>query len=238
MRDLQHWKDRVELRLDGRQVFFLFFGGAVIACLLFALGVMTGRRLEARAIALDAPASDDPLAALDQLGDLEDEELTYHRALTKERSPSALQSTPVSEADRGKPTPKAPAAKPAAPAAKPAAPVAKPVAPAAKPSAPAPRAVPPPARAAAHADASDVVDAAVQHFTLQLSAFTARHDADDFMHRAQAAGYQAFVVPSEQPGRGTVYRVRVGDYRSRDAALADKGPLDRKLNVTAYLARM
>jgi hypothetical protein len=55
MRDLQHWKDKVELSLDGRQLFFLFFGGAIGACLLFALGVMTGRRIEARAIAMEAP---------------------------------------------------------------------------------------------------------------------------------------------------------------------------------------
>ena len=52
MRDLSQWKDKVELRLDGRQLFFVFFGGATLACLLFTLGVMTGRRLEARAIGL------------------------------------------------------------------------------------------------------------------------------------------------------------------------------------------
>ena len=89
MRDLSQWKDKVELSLDGRQLFFLFFGGATLACLLFTLGIMTGRRLEARAIALETPATDDPLAMLDQLGDLEDEELTYHQALTKEpKNPS------------------------------------------------------------------------------------------------------------------------------------------------------
>ena len=29
MRDLDRWKDKVELQLDGRQIFFLFFGSAI-----------------------------------------------------------------------------------------------------------------------------------------------------------------------------------------------------------------
>ena len=48
LRDMERWKDRVELSLDNRQVFFLFFGSAVAACLIFALGVMVGKRLESR----------------------------------------------------------------------------------------------------------------------------------------------------------------------------------------------
>ena len=35
MRDLDRWKDKVEISLDGRQIFFLFFGSAVAACLIF-----------------------------------------------------------------------------------------------------------------------------------------------------------------------------------------------------------
>src|SRR5262245_58164359 len=79
MRDLERWKDKVELSLDGRQIFFLFFGTAVAACLLFVLGVLVGKRIEARALALT------PLPALDQLGDAtaEDDGLTFHKALTK-----------------------------------------------------------------------------------------------------------------------------------------------------------
>ncbi|HRK48052.1 MAG TPA: hypothetical protein PK324_20635 [Nocardioides sp.] len=40
------YKDKIEVSLDGRQIFYLFFGGAVVACLVFVLGVMVGRRLE------------------------------------------------------------------------------------------------------------------------------------------------------------------------------------------------
>ena len=72
MRDLDRWKDKVELSLDGRQIFFLFFGSAVAACLVFVLGVLVGKRLEARALALQPAPVEDPLAALDQLGDADE----------------------------------------------------------------------------------------------------------------------------------------------------------------------
>ena len=86
MRDLDRWKDKVELSLDGRQIFFLFFGSAVAACLVFVLGVLVGKRLEARALALTPAPVEDPLAALDQLGEADDadEGLTFHKALTKD----------------------------------------------------------------------------------------------------------------------------------------------------------
>src|SRR5262245_23580346 len=63
------YKDKIEVSLDGRQIFYLFFGGAVIACLVFVLGVMVGKRVEARAHVDRAgtSAARDPLAALDAL---------------------------------------------------------------------------------------------------------------------------------------------------------------------------
>jgi DedD protein len=62
------YKDRIEVSLDGRQIFYLFFGGAVIVGLVFVLGVMVGRRIEARGHVDPArAAAADPLAALDRL---------------------------------------------------------------------------------------------------------------------------------------------------------------------------
>jgi hypothetical protein len=67
LRDVERWKDKIEVRLDNRQVFFLFFGSARVACMLFVLGVIVGKRLESRGRA-EAPVIEDPLAALDRFG--------------------------------------------------------------------------------------------------------------------------------------------------------------------------
>ncbi len=63
------YRDKIEVSLDGRQIFYLFFGGAVIVGLVFVLGVMVGRRVEARGHVDRArtTAAQDPLAALDRL---------------------------------------------------------------------------------------------------------------------------------------------------------------------------
>ena len=63
------YKDKIEVSLDGRQIFYLFFGGAVIVGLVFVLGVMVGRRVEARGHVdrASVAATVDPLAALDRL---------------------------------------------------------------------------------------------------------------------------------------------------------------------------
>src|SRR5260221_13721821 len=67
LRDVERWKDKIEVRHDNRQVFFLFFGSAMVACMLFVLGVIVGKRLESRGRA-EAPAIEDPLAVLDRFG--------------------------------------------------------------------------------------------------------------------------------------------------------------------------
>ena len=68
LRDVERWKDKIEVRLDNRQVFFLFFGSAMVACMLFVLGVIVGKRLESRGRAM-ASVVEDPLAALDRFSD-------------------------------------------------------------------------------------------------------------------------------------------------------------------------
>src|SRR5512138_829902 len=64
-RNAERWRDKIEVRLDNRQVFFLFFGSAIVACMLFVLGVLVGKRIESRGQAA-SPDLQDPLAALDR----------------------------------------------------------------------------------------------------------------------------------------------------------------------------
>lgn len=66
LRDVERWRDKIEVRLDNRQVFFLFFGSALVACMLFVLGVIVGKRLESRGRAV-SPEIEDPLALLDKV---------------------------------------------------------------------------------------------------------------------------------------------------------------------------
>jgi len=200
MRDLERWKDKVELSLDGRQIFFLFFGSAVAACLIFVAGVLVGKRVAERAVAA-APAAEDPLAALDRLGAAdEDDGLTFHQTLAPERHGRAA---PKQRADK----PEAPA-----PEARPERPEAKPDKPEAKPE--------------------------NGRFTLQLSAFVEKDDAQRFMQKMQSAGFKPFLVQSDIPGRGIFYRVRVGDYPTRKAANDARGELERKEHVLAYVAKL
>jgi len=256
MRDMDRWKDKVELSLDGRQIFFLFFGSAVAACLVFVLGVLVGKRLEARALALSPAPVADPLAALDQLGEAEDGDgLTFHKALTGKKEKAEKLDEPKAEAPKvaevPRPEPKVELPK---------------LGPNRTPEArgpavgigEAPNKVDPPkpepareavaAKAPLPAGKPQVVaqpaqnakkpDAAVAHFTLQLSAFPEKSDAEEFMKKIQAAGYKPFLVASEVPGKGIFYRVRVGDYTTREAAMNAKTEFERKQRIIAYVAKL
>jgi septal ring-binding cell division protein DamX len=258
MRDLDRWKDKVEISLDGRQIFFLFFGSAVAACLIFVVGVLIGKRIEARALALQPAPIEDPLAALDQLGDADeaDEGLTFHKALTppKAETPQKKEKAaekPVVEARKAEPKPQpAKVEKPAAPAAvaatddsaddeeeaAPAKPEPKKIE-AKKPEAPKP-ALPAARPQVVQQQPTKKPDATASHFTLQLSAFPDKADAEEFMHKIQSAGYKPFLVASEIPGKGVFYRVRVGDYGSRQSAVDAKTEFEKKQRIIAYVAKL
>jgi DedD protein len=275
LRDIERWKDKIEVRLDNRQVFFLFFGSALVACLLFILGVIVGKRLESRGRAM-APELEDPLALLDKVA-------TAPRSTSVVSGPAlpkALLGTPAPVARPGAstakaapapvtvakaaPSPVGPAkssapaatsteARPAAvklapPPAKPAQQPAKPAAPTAKALALAPKSdpAPPPAVPSAAkkavaapsiiAPAAANTNAATKtkgRFTLQLGAFPDRAEAEAFAKRF--AAQSSYVVPSEIPGKGTWFRVRVGDYATAKDAIAAKSNFEKQHGVIAYV---
>ena len=309
LRDVERWRDKIEVRLDNRQVFFLFFGSALVACLLFVLGVVVGKRLESRGRAV-APEVEDPLALLDTVATTprptQAPAVTFPQALfggkngqdgvkKAEPKPPDLKATEPSKSDPGKaaeagkpsetghnaePTPASQTApekvstkasskllakldskltepaKPAKPAESKTTPTAgKPVVAASPASArkPAPAtnkaAAGPVAQPPAETETPAAKNASVPligaaptdsakgkvHFTLQLSSFQDRGEAEAFA--AKFGSEKTYLVVSDLPGKGTWYRVRVGDFATAKDAIAGKLAFEKKHGVIAYVAQ-
>jgi DedD protein len=229
LRDVDRWKDKIEVRLDNRQVAFLFFGSALVACLLFILGVIVGKRLESRGRAL-APEIEDPLALLD-------------RVASTTRGPSAgLPTLGGTSAPRREDV--APAVASARPASRAEPPIRKPAPPPAPAPAVAASAVPPAAKTAvpppAPARAEPVAAATVREagrakarFMLQIGSFPDRAEAEAF-----AGGFpteRPIVVVSEIPGKGTWYRVRLGAFQTFREGVDAKLVFEKRYNKIALV---
>jgi len=213
---IDRWRDKIEVRLDNRQVFFLFFGSAVVACMLFVLGVIVGKRIESRGQAA-APVVTDPLAVLDRAsqpapaaGAPAHEDLAFPKTLIAAPTPS-----------RGR------APRPVAVAPKPPAPVAA----APKPPAPVAAAPKPPAAPPAPVDPAK---ASKGKYTLHLATLATREEADALAKKFAAQG--AFVIAVDVPDKGTVYRVRCGNYASFKDASAAKTAFEKANNAIAFVA--
>lgn len=251
-RDGELFKDKIEVSLDGRQIFCLFCGGAVIASLVFVLGVMVGRRVEARTSPerAAAGAASDPLAALDRLAAGDGATASDGHVPSALREGQAAPPAPVdvtlaqaeppgpepvtAEAAKVEP-PTVEAAKAEPPKPEPVKPeVAKPEAakveaPKPPPAKPEPAKVEPPARAP---------EGKGGRFTLQLSSFQSRAEADAFAAELRKSGYAPSVAEANVAGKGTWFRVRLGAYGSYDQAVAAKAEFESKQKIIAYVTRV
>ena len=247
LRDVDRWKDKIEVRLDNRQVAFLFFGSALVACMLFILGVIVGKRLESRGRAL-APEIEDPLALLDRVAatapppatpaadEAEVPAPATRPAKTVKREPPPAAVAPAVVEDDPIEAP-GPVERPAAP--KPAEkpiekPAAKPVEklvekPAEKPVAP------------TEVKSADIMPPSFEtkdagkkpRFMLQIGSFPDKAEAE-----AYASGFAAerpIVVMSEIPGKGTWYRVRLGGFQAFKDAVDAKSVFERRYNKIALV---
>lgn len=269
LRDIERWRDKIEVRLDNRQVFFLFFGSALVACMLFVLGVIVGKRLESRGRAV-SPEIEDPLALLDKVATSPrpaQSGVTFPQALFGTGNKSSADkhakkgslAAPAAEdesasrkslalAKPSESSPPAPAAlppvaesKPAPtklatkPESKPAVTVvqAKPAEPVLAKSKPAEVKESKPAVIPTVAAAGD--SKSKGRYSLQLSSFQDKSEAEAFAQKFD--GERPYMVVSEIPGKGTWYRVRVGDYASAKDAVAAKQSFEKKHSVIAYVAQ-
>jgi DedD protein len=232
LRDVERWKDQIEVKLDNRQVFFLFFGSAVVACMLFVLGVIVGKRIESRGRG-DSLEVQDPLAALDRVHQppsvagpvAPPAELTFQKALSAAPGKSALASLPRTTT----PKPLAMAPKPVATTPKPLAMAPKPVA---VPKALALAAPPKPAALPAASRPAAEAAKVKGKYTLQLSAFATREEAEAFAQKFDGT----FIVPTEVPGKGTWFRVRCGNFGTYQEATAAKTSFERDNKVIALVS--
>jgi cell division septation protein DedD len=282
-REPELYKDKVEVSLDGRQIFYLFFGGAMIVGIVFVLGVLVGRRVEARGHIDRAhtTSATDPLAALDRLEGTSGG-LAFRGTLTGKDSPTSVEKTidqlekartkpeakteakteakaeakaeakpavgpvvkPEGEASKAEPESKKPEAKKVdAPAES--RPVTKPDTGTAAPKAAAKEGEPtveakaeakPAAKPEAKPEAK--IEEPRQRFTLQLSSFQDRTEAEAFLDTVKAQGYQAQITQAEVEGKGTFYRVRMGSYRSLDAATSAKSDFEKASSTSASIMRL
>ena len=311
-REPELYKDKIEVSLDGRQIFYLFFGGAAIVGLVFVLGVMVGRRVEARGH-LDraqTQAASDPLAALDRLE--RSDNLSFHGAITGGEAPTDVEKA-IGEIEKRRATGKADKALDASASpspspspspsgdAKPAKPEAKSegkpevkseakseaksegkadklaghAEPITHPEMDRPKADKhdgekkskkhdDSASGEARSDKSDArhsdakgdkqearADAendgkpsarssseARAKFTLQLSSFQDKGEAEVFLAAMKFAGYEPYLTEANVSGKGTFYRVRLGSYRSLEAANDAKAGYERAMRKTAQVMRM
>ncbi|MBW2735390.1 MAG: SPOR domain-containing protein [Deltaproteobacteria bacterium] len=249
MLEQEKWKDRIEVSLDNRQIFLLFSASAVLLSLVFALGIVIGRRLTPAAIA--APKTD-PLALLDQMAEPKEEHtqptLSFPNALSKisAPSPAATPDEPAANPAKGQgqsPEPKL-AAKKVKLAKGPAAKVTK----AHKPERPKADKAPAQKKAVAQAAKNsktkepkarkaETDDNDGAGFTLQLSSFQDKHEAEQYIQSLQSKGHSPQVMPTKIPGRGLWYRVRVGRFTSWKAAMDAKVRFERDHQLIAYVAR-
>lgn len=238
-REAELYKDKIEVSLDGRQIFYLFFGGSVIVGMVFVLGVMVGRRVEARGHVDHAhtTAASDPLAALDRLETTGDVDKKIDKLAADKAAPAPVPPpAPEKPAQADKPAVEAKAEKSE--------------------------------KADKHDDkaekhekkdkkkkdadkdreksdheaqpqkAAQADDAPKGRFTLQLSSFQDKGEAQSFLDNMKAAGFEAYLTEAEVDGKGTFYRIRLGNYKSMDAANDAKAEFEKASKRNANVMRL
>jgi cell division septation protein DedD len=171
MREMHKWKDKLELSLDNRQIFFGFFGLSVVGCFVFAMGVMVGRRVDFGPQGEVAALSDTSLELLkDATAEAAASELSFPQGLKAAPPPAAPPAGEETPAAAG-PAPESAALARTAPSLAESAP-----------------ATPP--RAASE-----------RTFTLQMKAFARAQEANEFADRLRRNGHDVRVETEEVRGR-------------------------------------
>lgn len=260
-REAELYKDKIEVSLDGRQIFYLFFGGAVIVGLVFVLGVMVGRRVEARGHTDRArvAATVDPLAALDRLeggsglsfqgalrgagGPVSDVEKTIAAMPKKDDKRADAKKVELVKEDKGdakvEPKVEKKADEPKAevkkdePKAEPKQDDAK-KADAKKAEAKIENKDEPKAEAKKDEPKKEESKA---KYTLQLSSFQDKAEAQAYLDSIKHAGVTAHITEGAVDGK-QYYRVRTGSYKTMEAANEAKAEVEKSTKKSTIVIKL
>ena len=75
-------------------------------------------------------------------------------------------------------------------------------------------------------------------YTLQISSFQDRAEAEAFVAKITPNGYKPYTIQSEVPGKGTFFRVRLGEYGSNEEALSAKTAFETSQHIIAYVTKL
>jgi len=238
-------EDFHEIQLNGKQMFFLFMAGTVVAVVIFLIGVQVGRNVEtARAATIDpaeiaaadptAPPPADPTARARSTaatpaagtsgaaGDAADAETTQRKGpvVAQEELTYAERLEDTSPPDETLNEPLAPPK-----------------------AVPAPVSVPERQRAAsdaapasASAGPAAAPEPAGNGYVVQIAAVKTRAEADTIARRLSSKGYPSFVTT---PGASApaFFRVRVGKYADRREAERVANRLEREDQFKPWITR-
>jgi cell division protein FtsN len=241
---MHKWKDKVELSLDNRQIFFLFFGLSVVGCFVFALGVMVGRRVSFDPAGEVAALSQDSLSLLEGKGEQE-AELTFKDGLKEPategvpetRDPNAPPAA-IADADAEEAAADEPEAEPTQAEAQAQAQAKKDNADEALASAPKKKETKDAKKKATAEKADPPATTSVgQVYTLQMKAFSKKEEADKFAAGLEANGHDVRVESQEVKGR-LWHRVRVGSFPNWSEGLKAKEDFESTEKIIAYVVRM
>jgi cell division septation protein DedD len=214
-----------EIQLNGKQLVFLFMVATVVSVVIFLCGVFVGRgvRTERAATVADA-GTVTPITTPDVVSSREAAPAPAGSDPTAAAPPPAVDELsyfnrlekPGQPAEKLKPSVAAAATPP-------------PPAPKATPSAQAPPAEPAPADAA-------LAEPSGAGFALQITALRERREAESIAKRLSAKGYAAYVL-TPAGSAPSVYRVRVGKFKTRREAETMAAKLQKEEQFTPWITR-
>ncbi len=74
-------------------------------------------------------------------------------------------------------------------------------------------------------------------FTLHISSFSERAEASGYVTQLRRMGYKAFLVATHMEDRGTIYRVRVGPFLSKNEAEKYRQQFEAKEGIPTYVVK-